>query len=186
MPISARRLRSLELDSISRTFRLISMLFHLPTRTASLDPVRRGFAVESGICRSWLLGVLLVAVATIWNAPSAVASHCGSYVISNPLGQARMIRGGSDLASVSGEIGSSETAPHVPTPCERGQCRSHTPTPFAPPSAPPVRPIEHLWLQLTDTARTTGELPSHFFSELAHARAGFYRELEQPPDSFAS
>jgi hypothetical protein len=181
LPFSARHLHSLEFGSISCTFRLISMLFHLPTRGLSLVPALRDLVVEFGIGRSWLFGVLLVAAATSLNAPAAVASHCGSYVIASPLGQARMTQESSHLGS-----NSSETAPHVPTPCEGGHCRNHVPTPFAPPSAPPVRPIEHLWLQLTDTVRTTGELPSHFSSELARARAGFYRELEQPPDSFAS
>jgi len=144
----------------------------------------------------WRFQICAVMVGLLFLAgrQAAEASYCGSYVISHPTSaEGKRFIGGMDLAA-SGENGAAadrassdgSPMPHIPTPCERGQCRGPGSIPFTPPSVPSVRPVEHLLLQISSAMTHCGEISSHFFARSARARAGFYRQLEQPPDSRVS
>ena len=138
--------------------------------------------------RAVTVGLLLLA-----GRQAAEASYCGSYVTAHPTStQGKRFFGGMDLVA-SGEQAAAHPAsrdgnpmPHLPTPCERGQCHGPGSIPFTPPSVPSARPVEHLLLQISSAMTHCGEKSSHFFSNSARARAGFYRQLEQPPDSLVS
>lgn len=123
---------------------------------------------------SWVVFCGLAAVLAVGHE-DAQASHCGSYVIANPATP----DGGKEIDLDRTTASKS----HVPTPCEHGECREAPPTPLVPPSVPNVRTSEHVLLQVFQVIDFSGEQLPDLLANSACARAGFYRQLEHPPDA---
>src|SRR5262245_32244998 len=93
-------------------------------------------------CRKTAARVLIVACVfgalQVLVGNHVLASHCGSYVIAIPMT-------GDGTKHIDAQV-DTKSAPHVPTPCERGQCRQAPFSPLAPPTVPTVRTTDHLLL----------------------------------------
>ena len=130
-------------------------------------------------CRNAVVRILFVAcgLAAIQSLVSedALASHCGSYVIANP-------DSSNGEKSSDTQLGTNST-PHLPTPCERGQCRQAPLSPLAPPTVPTVRVNDHLLLTVFAAIELSSKQDPDLWVTAARAQAGFYRQLEHPPDA---
>jgi hypothetical protein len=172
--VGARSMAGRNLFSYWPLFALDRLVYQQPIMTV---PARSKALLAR--CRAASLHILAVvcglAVIQYAAGGEARASHCGSYVIANPDSTA-------GVKSVAAQV-RTEPVPHLPTPCERGQCRQAPLSPSAPPTTSSVRSTDHLLFTAFAAIDLNREQVPDFWITSARARAGFYRQLEHPPDA---
>jgi hypothetical protein len=163
------------------------MFLALPIGSARSHRVKRsGIVFRRRSFRRSLAGVIVVLAAVAVARSTALASTCGSYVISN--GSLGVDSGGSAMNPMTHDgmvdhqrsVGSPHS-PHVPTPCELGFCHGPNHVPAAPP-IPNVRPLENLLFHFDSAAERDG-VQWRYITGSAWPRPGFQLQLDRPPKS---